>query len=175
MSLTASHHYINRSLAWLKGQRDAGPVTIDFPSGWEQRVGAIFKVRCTAMLQVFNHSGSKDQDGAFYHEFLSVFVNGTLCKFEPMGFPDARTKAISDRPSPAYDLTEYFPDGQQALTLASVSSRLVAEVTFIEDFDLLDILAVCCSMHQNKSSTTVTSHCLGSAYRCLGNILSCAI
>ncbi|CAE6530107.1 unnamed protein product [Rhizoctonia solani] len=138
----------NSSLAWSMGNGGKGRLVLEFPfpldKGWYQEQS------CT-QFQTFEHR--KERKG-FQHEFIVLkLVNGSVCRIERMGDPDARFDALSQRGSVAYDMMQCFQSENEAYL---TTSDVVAEVTLPCTFDLMDILKICRAIHEGGKTRNYT-------------------
>ncbi|EUC55597.1 hypothetical protein RSOL_124260, partial [Rhizoctonia solani AG-3 Rhs1AP] len=140
----------NPSLAWSLGNGGKGRTLIQFPlpldDGW-------YKEQPCTTFRVFQHR--KERSG-FKHEFIVLeLLDGSVCRIERMGDPDARFDALSPRGSVAHDMAQCFrPDELDQACLGS--SDIVAEVELPCDFDLMDVLKICRSIHEGEKTRNYT-------------------
>ncbi|KAG8730711.1 hypothetical protein FRC11_006010 [Ceratobasidium sp. 423] len=140
----------NPSLAWSMGNRGKGRILIQFPfklgSGWYN------EQPCTT-FQTFQHR--KERNG-FKHEFILLeLLDGSVCRIERMGDPDARFDAISPRGSVAHDMAQCFrPDELDQAYLGT--SDVISEVTLPCIFDIVDVLKICRAIHEGEKTRNYT-------------------
>ncbi|CAE6472714.1 unnamed protein product [Rhizoctonia solani] len=140
----------NPSLAWSLGNGGKGRTLIKFPlpldDGW-------YKEQPCTTFRSFQHR--KERSG-FKHEFIVLqLLDGSVCRIERMGDPDARFDALSPRGSVAHDMAQCFrPDELDQACLGS--SDIVAEVELPCDFDLMDVLKICRAIHEGEKTRNYT-------------------
>ncbi|CAE6421089.1 unnamed protein product [Rhizoctonia solani] len=140
----------NPSLAWSMGNGGKGRMLIKFPlpldDGW-------YREQPCTIFRVFQHR--KERSG-FKHEFIVLqLLDGSVCRIERMGDPDARFDALSPRGSVAHDMAQCFrPDELDQASLDT--SDVVAEVELPCDFDLMDVLKICRAIHEGEKTRNYT-------------------
>ncbi|KAF8606235.1 hypothetical protein BDV93DRAFT_363852 [Ceratobasidium sp. AG-I] len=154
MSSVPSRIAINWSLGALKENKNLA--AIRFPLGWDSKVGPVFvwyeQLSCTKFLSIQHR---KDREAPFYHEFLCAkLTDGSLCRFERFGDPGARTDALTEQGSVAYDVAEILPI--EHLAVFDSASDLLEEVRFPHEQDLMDVLEICYSIQQDWQTRTYT-------------------
>ncbi|CAE6428498.1 unnamed protein product [Rhizoctonia solani] len=140
----------NPSLAWVMGSGGKGRIIIKFPftleSGW-------YREQACTKFRVFQHR--KERKG-LQHEFVVlVLLDGSMCRVERMGDPNARFDALSPLGTIAHDTAQSFRPsdiGQACLD----SSDLVAEVVLPCDFDIMDVLKICRAIHEGEKTRNYT-------------------
>ncbi|CAE6528802.1 unnamed protein product [Rhizoctonia solani] len=132
------------------GNGGKGRMLIKFPlpldDGW-------YKEQPCTTFRVFQHR--KERSG-FKHEFIVLqLLDGSVCRIERMGDPDARFDALSPRGSVAHDMAQCFrPDELDQACLAT--SEVIAEVELPCDFDLMDVLKICRAIHEGEKTRNYT-------------------
>ncbi|CAE6454110.1 unnamed protein product, partial [Rhizoctonia solani] len=154
MSLASSPPTINGSPAWSKENQELA--RIEFPSGWNNRVGGIFDwYSCQPCKQITSVQHRKSRATPIYQEFLIFqLADGNFCRFERVGDPDARSDALDRQRSLARDLAETFPSAQ--IEAIDKSSDMISVLTFPPRMELMDILAVCYSIQQLDNTRAQT-------------------
>ncbi|CAE7159675.1 unnamed protein product [Rhizoctonia solani] len=140
----------NPSLAWSMGNGGKGRILIKFPlpldNGWYK------EQPCTA-FRCFQH---RKERGGFTHEFIVLeLLDGSICRIERMGDPDARFDALSPRGSVAHDIAQCFrPDELDQACLDS--SEIIAKVELPYEYDLIDVLKICRAIHEGEETRNYT-------------------
>ncbi|CAE7193528.1 unnamed protein product [Rhizoctonia solani] len=150
-SLGSSASSGNPSLAWVMGNGGKGRLVIEFP--FSLNTGWYHEQSCTK-FHTFQHR--KERNALFQHEFIVLnLLDGSVCRIERMGDPNARFDALSPRGAVAYDMAQSFrPDELELACLES--SDIVAEVELAEDLDLIDVLKVCRAIHEGEKTRNYT-------------------
>ncbi|CUA77744.1 Dual oxidase 2 [Rhizoctonia solani] len=105
------------------------------------------------MFRAFQHR--KERKG-LQHEFIVLMLlDGSLCRFERMGDPDARFDALSPHGTIAHDMAQCFRPGEIDQACLK-SSDLVAEVMLPCDFDIMDVLKICRAIHEGEKTRNYT-------------------
>ncbi|CAE6475411.1 unnamed protein product [Rhizoctonia solani] len=140
----------NSSLAWSLGNGGKGRILIEFPftidSGW-------YSEQSCTKFRNFEHR--KERKG-FRHEFIVLkLLDGSVCRVERMGDPNARFNAISPQGSVAYDMAQCFrPEDTDQACLET--SDVVVEITLPYDFDIMDVLKICRAIHEGEKTRKYT-------------------
>ncbi|CAE7230489.1 unnamed protein product [Rhizoctonia solani] len=148
--LVSSAPSSNPSLASSLGNNSKGRLLIKFPfpldSGW-------YKQQTCTIFRTFEHR--RERQG-FRHEFILLkLLDGSVCRIERMGDPNARFDAISAQGSIAYDIAQSFqPDEMDKACLGT--SDVIAEVTLPCDFDIMDVLKICRAIHEGEKTRKYT-------------------
>ncbi|KAG8726735.1 hypothetical protein FRC11_014604, partial [Ceratobasidium sp. 423] len=138
----------NPSLAWVMGNSGKGRMRIKFPFTLE--TGWYSEQSCTGFL-TFQHR--KERQG-FKHEFILLkLTDGSVCRVERMGDPNARFNAITPRGSIAHDMAQTFQDMNEACL---ETSDIVAEITLPVEFDIMDVLKICRAIHEGEKTRNYT-------------------
>ncbi|KAF8605618.1 hypothetical protein BDV93DRAFT_506713 [Ceratobasidium sp. AG-I] len=97
----------------------------------------------------------------FWHEYIDLqFQDGSICRLERMGDPYARIEALSTHGTTAHDLMQFLQPNE--LPSAHLDSDIIAEVTFPQPLDLMDVLGVCRAIQEGErtcSYTLLSSNC----------------
>ncbi|CAE6431600.1 unnamed protein product [Rhizoctonia solani] len=147
-SFIPSSFSLNPALAWSLGNGGKGYIVIDFPftldSGWYQ------EQRCTE-FHIFQHR--KERNG-FRHEFIVLkLINGSVCRVERTGDPNARLNALVTQGSVAQDLVQCFgPEDKAHLE----SSDLISEITLPCAFEIRDVLKICRAIKEGEKTCNYT-------------------
>ncbi|KAG8708542.1 hypothetical protein FRC09_001201 [Ceratobasidium sp. 395] len=139
---------INPSLAWSMGNAGKGRFHMTFPL----TLAWYHEQPCTR-FQSLQHR--KEREG-LQHEFIVLeLTDGSICRVERMGDPNARFEAISATGTVAYDMAQSFsPDRLSGAHLDT--SDLVARVTLPAVFDLMDVLRICRAIHEGEKTDKYT-------------------
>ncbi|KAG9122590.1 hypothetical protein FRC07_000970 [Ceratobasidium sp. 392] len=108
--------------------------------------------QCTKFRSLRHH---KERTG-LQHEFLVLeLTDGSICRLERMGDPEARFEAISAEGTVACDVAQSFSSHE--LSNAHLdTSDMVASITFPSSFDLLDVLRICRAIHEGEKTCNYT-------------------
>lgn len=138
------------------GPRGNALLRINFDHDWETQKGKVFDwYRSQPVTQFKSIQYRKDRQEPFCHEFIVLKLNdGTICRFERMGDPDTRTAALARRGTTAHDFAQVWPKEQ--LAKLDESSDVIAEIEYPQEFDILDILALCYAIHQDPEAKQYT-------------------
>ncbi|KAG8702281.1 hypothetical protein FRC09_004818 [Ceratobasidium sp. 395] len=139
---------INPSLTWSMGNAGKGRFHMTFPL----KLAWYHEQPCTR-FQSLQHR--KEREG-FQHEFIVLeLTDGSICRVERMGDPNARFEAISATGTIAYDLAQSFsPDRLSEAHLDT--SDVVARITLPVVFDLMDVLRICRAIHEGEKTDKYT-------------------
>ncbi|CAE7083023.1 unnamed protein product [Rhizoctonia solani] len=138
----------NSSLARLMGCDDKDFIVIKFPfaldSGW-------YGKQTCRVFRSFQHR--KERKG-LRHEFIVLQMkNGSVCRVERMGDPDARFNALTPQGSVAQDVARSYASKDDA---GLGTSDVLAEIELPCDFDLMDVLKVCRAIHEGEKTRNYT-------------------
>ncbi|KAG9082262.1 hypothetical protein FRC06_005149 [Ceratobasidium sp. 370] len=98
----------------------------------------------------------KNLDGPFYHEFLLLKLSdGAVCRVERTG-DGSRADALRFAGCMSNDLIQWFSEDDYAKFSNAMPSNLIAEIDLQQDFDILDVLAVCYSIQQTRVCSVYT-------------------
>ncbi|KAG8711295.1 hypothetical protein FRC08_016062 [Ceratobasidium sp. 394] len=82
-------------------------------------------------------------------------MDGSICRIERMGDPEARFDAISANGSTAYDMAQSFANDRSPAACLSTSD-VVARVEFPRELDLMDVLRICRAIHEGEKTHNYT-------------------
>ncbi|CAE6403053.1 unnamed protein product [Rhizoctonia solani] len=138
----------NPGLAWSLGSGGKGYLVIDFPfildSGWYQEQS------CTE-FRTFQHR--KEREG-LRHEFIILkLLNGSVCRVERMGDPNARLNALATHGSVAHDIAQCFGSESEAHL---ESSELISETTLPCKYEIQDVLKICRAIKEGEKTRNYT-------------------
>ncbi|KAG8704396.1 hypothetical protein FRC08_002253 [Ceratobasidium sp. 394] len=102
----------------------------------------------------------------FFHEFLIIpLFDGSFYRVERIGV-GLDVGAVRLLGCEAQDLIEWFPAEQYAVFTHNKYSKLIAEVQFPHEFDILDVLAVCYSIQKHIWTSAYTLQCYNCYFFC---------
>ncbi|KAG9085684.1 hypothetical protein FS749_004231 [Ceratobasidium sp. UAMH 11750] len=105
-------------------------------------------------FQLIEHR--KNLDGPFYHEFLLLkLTDGAVCRVERTG-EGSRADALRYTGCTSNDLIQWFSEDDYAKFSDTMPSNLVAEIDLQQEFDILDVLAVCYSIQNTEACSVYT-------------------
>ncbi|KAL5632006.1 hypothetical protein ACGC1H_000134 [Rhizoctonia solani] len=150
MSFISSASTLNPSLAWSMGNGGEGRVKLEFPFKMDWYREQV----CTKFLTVQHRKEPK----GFQHEFLVLqMMDGSICRVERMGDPDARFNALTAQGSLAHDFAQVFTmHANQAKEAGLETSEMIAETTFPSPLDLKDVLNICRAIHEGEKTRSYT-------------------
>ncbi|KEP54689.1 hypothetical protein V565_013620 [Rhizoctonia solani 123E] len=145
---TSSSSSFNPALAWSLGNGGKGYLVIDFPfildSGWYQEQPCI-------EFRTFQHR--KEREG-LRHEFIVLkLLDGSVCRVERMGNPNARLNALATQGSVAQDIAQCFGSESEAHL---ESSELISETTLPCKFEIQDVLKICRAIKEGEKTRNYT-------------------
>lgn len=127
------------------GKRGKGHVSIKFPF----QMCWYFEQPCT-QIKSFQH---RKEPYGFQHEFIVLNLDdGSICRIERMGDPDARSDALSPQGSVAQDIAQCFRKEDIADAHLD-TSEIVAEIVLPQHYrylDILDVLKTCRAIHEDE-------------------------
>ncbi|KAG8683380.1 hypothetical protein FRC11_013641, partial [Ceratobasidium sp. 423] len=140
----------NPSLEWSMRNGKRGFLVIKFPL--ELKNGWYNKQPCTA-FQTFQH---RKERGVLKHEFILLKLkDGSVCRVERMGDPNARFNALSPQGSVAQDIAWCF--GKDELEEADLDdSDVITEVELPCEFDIMDVLKICRAIQEGEKTCNYT-------------------
>ncbi|KAH7327655.1 hypothetical protein B0J17DRAFT_722648 [Rhizoctonia solani] len=140
----------NPPFAWSMGNGGKGRILISSPlsldDGW-------YKEQPCTTFRALQHR--KEQKG-FKHEFIVLkLLDGSVCRIERMGDPEAPFDAPSPRVSFAHDMAQCFrPDELDQACLDS--SNIIAEIELPLDFELMHVLKICRAVQKEEKTRNYT-------------------
>lgn len=154
MSSSSPTPAFNNALASALGNKNKQYIDLQFPLdlGWYNQQP------CTT-FQTLQHR--KERTG-FWHEYIVLQLDdGSLWRFERMGDRYARIEALGPHGTAAHDIAQCFrPEEISEAHLER--SDVIAEITFPETLDLIDVLRVCRAIQEGEktcSYTLLSSNC----------------
>ncbi|KAF8606221.1 hypothetical protein BDV93DRAFT_363545 [Ceratobasidium sp. AG-I] len=144
----------NRSLDASMEKKSQFPIS--FEQDWDSKAGSIFDWYGQLPYTKFRTiQYRKEYKSPFYHEFLCVkLTDGNFCRLERFGDPNARTDALTSQGSTAQDFAEVYPG--DCLAALHESSKVLTEITFRQEVDLMDVLKICYSIQQDTRARSYT-------------------
>ncbi|KAG9097704.1 hypothetical protein FRC07_010743, partial [Ceratobasidium sp. 392] len=106
--------------------------------------------------------------GPFYHEFLLLkLTDGSVCRIERVG-DGSRTDAIRYIGCTAHDLIQHISKEEHEQQSANrATSVLITEVDLCQEFDILDVLAICFSIQKTAVCRVYTLQRYNCYFLCL--------
>ncbi|CAE7096126.1 unnamed protein product [Rhizoctonia solani] len=159
MSFSSSSMLSNSLLAGSTGSGGTGYVRIQFPfdmTWWSEQPSTKF----LSFQHRKEHTGLR-------HEFIVLqMTDGSICRVERMGDPNARINALTSRGSIAHDLAQFFRP--EAIPRAGLStSGVVAEVHLPRELDLQDMLNICRAIQEAGKTRSYTLQTFNCYFFCL--------
>lgn len=155
----ASSFVLSESLAnWASGHDPRSSLCVmKFDEEWQSPNCAVmewYKGQNCKKFKSIQHW--RNVDTQFFHEFLIIkLIDGSACRVERMG-EGSRADAIRYVGCSAFDLIQWFSDKDHATKRWSRGSdELIIEVEFPNQFDLLDVLAVCYTIQHRSPRASV--------------------
>ncbi|KAG8737192.1 hypothetical protein FRC10_008478 [Ceratobasidium sp. 414] len=116
-------------------------------------------------FQSIEHRRSVEQP--FFHEFLLLKLkDGATCRVERIG-EGSRVDAIRYLGCTAHDVIQWFSKTDYDRFSAKYPSIPIAEVDLCQEFDILDVLAVCYSIQNTKACSVYTLQRYNCYFLCL--------
>ncbi|KEP55469.1 tyrosine kinase catalytic domain protein [Rhizoctonia solani 123E] len=148
MSLSSAISVSNQCLVWSRGRGGTGQVKLQFPMEphWYN------EQPCTTFLSLQH----RKEFSGFRHEFIVLeFINGSICRIERMGDPDAPLYSLSSKGTLAHDVAQYFL--KEDIEDARLdTSEIVSQISFPYAVDLKDVLYICRAIHEAESTHNYT-------------------
>ncbi|KAG9081926.1 hypothetical protein FRC06_005323 [Ceratobasidium sp. 370] len=150
----------NRELRWSSDRVGAGdgsgPLFITFSDKWGVEDDPPFKWRALqphTRFKSIDHRRSRESP--FFHEFLILKLgDGSLCRLERTG-EGSRLDAIRRIGSLAHDIIERITSDDYERELDETSD-IISTIELPDEFDLLDVLAICYAIQKDKHSSKYT-------------------
>ncbi|KAG8724867.1 hypothetical protein FRC09_013035 [Ceratobasidium sp. 395] len=148
MSFSSSGSSFNPSLAWSMGNAGRGRFHITFPLYLDW-----YHEQPRTQFRSLQH---RKERGGLQHEFIVLeFEDGSICRVERMGDPNARFEAISAEGTIAFDIAQSF--SHDKLSEACLDTLdVVVKITFPCMLDLMDVLRICRAMHEGEKTCKYT-------------------
>lgn len=160
-SLVQSSDILRRASPWSNHTQREGLLTIKFDLGWRNHMCIVErwyqtqKQRSQEQCSTTHFASIQHRrtcNAPFFHEFLLIpLADGSLYRLERTGVGSDK-EAISPSGCTALDLIEWFPKDKYNSFIHDKPCELITEVSFPCEFDVIDILAVCYSIQQNKKA-----------------------
>ncbi|KAG8692318.1 hypothetical protein FRC08_009859, partial [Ceratobasidium sp. 394] len=123
--------------------------------------------QCKSSTRFRSIEHRRNVDGPFFHEFLLLkLMDGAICRVERMG-EGSRTDAIRLTGCTAHDLIQWFIESDYDKFSEKCPSMLIAKVDLCQDFDILDVLAICYSIQNTKACRAYTLQRYNCYFLCL--------
>ncbi|KAG8724536.1 hypothetical protein FRC09_017434 [Ceratobasidium sp. 395] len=169
-SLTSSRLASERILS-LSGSDDRGRLFVmKFTSEWQHPGCSVMKwysQQCKSSTKFRSIEHRRDAEGPFFHEFLLIkLTDGAVCRVERTG-EGSRADAIRYMGCQANDLIQWFSSPDYAAFSMKRPSERIVEVDLCQEFDILDVLAVCYSIQNTKSCRAYTLQRYNCYFLCL--------
>ncbi|KAG8718797.1 hypothetical protein FRC09_012082 [Ceratobasidium sp. 395] len=150
-SLTSSR-IASEGILSLSGSGDRGRLFVmRFDSEWQQPGCSVMKwynQQCKSSTKFRSIEHRRDAEGPFFHEFLLLkLTDGAICRVERTG-EGSRADAIRYIGCMANDLVQWFSGPDYAAFSVKRPSERIAEVDLYQEFDILDVIAVCYSIQK---------------------------
>ncbi|KAG9086536.1 hypothetical protein FS749_003579 [Ceratobasidium sp. UAMH 11750] len=99
----------------------------------------------------------ENTNGPFYHQFLLLkLTDGAVCRVERTG-DGSRADALRYTGCTSNDLIQWFKSADDYAKFSeAMPSNIVAEIDLQQEFDILDVLAVCYSIQMTKACRVYT-------------------
>ncbi|KAG9092600.1 hypothetical protein FRC06_011860 [Ceratobasidium sp. 370] len=158
-SLTSSRLVSDRMRAWFGPNSRGRLFVMEFDPDWQGKGCPVMdwyeqQRQTSTRFQVIEHR--KNLDGPFYHEFLLLkLTDGAVCRVERTG-DGSRADALRYTGCISNDLIQWFSEDDYAKFSTSMPSNLVAEIDLGQEFDILDVLAVCYSIQNTQPCSVYT-------------------
>lgn len=130
------------------GNGGKGRIRLHFPL----EMGWYHEQPCTE----FESLEHRKEPKGFRHEFIVLkLVDGSICRIERTGDPDARFDALSSQGSVAYDIAQCFRP--KDLAGASLdTSEVIAEIHMPRRLDISDVLTICRAIQEGEKTRNYT-------------------
>ncbi|KAG9123936.1 hypothetical protein FRC07_013434 [Ceratobasidium sp. 392] len=174
-SLVSSRELLNRANKWSSSSTREGLLVMRFRQGWrhdsciverwyQAQVERSQQHRSATHFTVVQHRSTLN--APFFHEFLLIpLADGSFYRLERTGVGSG-VDALRTAGCKSCDLIEWFPTNKYETFVRDKPSRLVAEVRFPAEFDILDVLAVCYSIQNNERASRYTLQCFNCYFFC---------
>jgi hypothetical protein len=109
----------------------------------------------------------RNVDGPFFHEFLVLkLTDGSACRVERTG-DGSRADAIRRIGCTAKDLIQWLSPADYHIFSSANTSVLIAGIDLGQEFDILDVLAICYTIQNTKSCRVYTLQRYNCYFLCL--------
>ncbi|KAG8700700.1 hypothetical protein FRC09_005806, partial [Ceratobasidium sp. 395] len=169
-SLISSSLASERIAAW-SGSDDRGrPFAVTFHLTWQHTdcpVTGWYNQQIQSSTKFRSIEHCRNLEGPFYHEFLLLkLIDGAVCRVERVG-DGSRADALRYIGCPAHDLIQWLSSPDYEVFSAKSPSERIAEINLGQEFDILDVLAVCYSMQNTKKCCRYTLQRYNCYFLCL--------
>ncbi|KAG8740594.1 hypothetical protein FRC10_004131 [Ceratobasidium sp. 414] len=175
----SSRALLDRASQWSSRPGREGLHIIKFDTGWrspectvekwyQSQLGRSQEQQSTTRFTAIQHR--RTSNAPFFHEFLLIpLVDGSYYRAERTGV-GVNAHAFVPSGCTACDLIEWFPRDKYEEFTRDKPSTLIVEVQFPTEFDILDVLAVCYSIQQNKRARRYTLMCFNCYFFCCATL-----
>ncbi|KAG8734923.1 hypothetical protein FRC10_011213, partial [Ceratobasidium sp. 414] len=173
-SFRASGALFTRLSNWSDDGNRERPCLMQFHHDWQHEncpVMRWYKAQQASSTQFQLVQHRRDCDAPFYHEFILLQLDdGSICRIERTG-EGSRVDAVRNFGCAANDYIQWFPASGYESFVKDKPSELIAEVDFCREFDIMDVLAICWSIHRGPRTRAYTLQRFNCYFLC-GTILS---
>ncbi|KAG8742413.1 hypothetical protein FRC10_001547 [Ceratobasidium sp. 414] len=169
-SLASSGRLSERMLTW-SGSNDRGRLfPMKFHQEWQHNNCPVMgwynqQRKSSTCFRTIEHRQNVERP--FLHEFLLLKLeDGAICRVERTG-DGSRIDAIRYVGCAAHDLIQWFTNSDYEQFSAKYPSTLMAKVDLYQEFDILDVLAVCYSIQNTKACRVYTLQRYNCYFLCL--------
>ncbi|KAF8596219.1 hypothetical protein BDV93DRAFT_77280 [Ceratobasidium sp. AG-I] len=164
-SMAVSRAVLHGSFSWSSRTGPEGRLILKFPLGWQHSLCPVQSWYKTQQARLLGQRPSttfdtiehhRSLEGPFFHEFLLIPVSdGSGYRVERTGV-GSDADAISPTGCEANDLIEWFPAHKFQPLIHSGQSHLISRFTLDSELDILNVLAGCYSIFQEKQTRGYT-------------------
>ncbi|KAG9075526.1 hypothetical protein FRC06_010051, partial [Ceratobasidium sp. 370] len=166
----SSGHLSERILAWSQSNDRGRLFSMKFHAEWRHKdcpVMGWYDQQCKSSTRFWSIEHRRNVEGLFLHEFLLLkLTDGAICRVERTG-EGSRTDAIRSIGCTAHDFIQWFTKSDYDQFSAKCPSVLIAEVDLRQEFDILDVLAICYSIQNTKACRVYTLQRYNCYFLCL--------
>ncbi|KAG8746527.1 hypothetical protein FRC10_004661 [Ceratobasidium sp. 414] len=169
-SLASSGHLSERMLAWSRPNDRERLFPMQFHEEWGHKDCPVMgwydqQRKSSTRFRSIEHR--RNIEGPFFHEFLLLkLTDGAVCRVERTG-EGSRADAIRSIGCTAYDFIQWFTKSKYDQFSAKCPSVLIAEVDLCQEFDILDVVAICYSIQNTKACRAYTLQRYNCYFLCL--------
>ncbi|KAG8719589.1 hypothetical protein FRC09_010928 [Ceratobasidium sp. 395] len=168
-SLAPSRLVSKRILAWSKSKDRGRPFVMRFHSEWQHSdcpVMSWYNDQRQSSTKFRSIEHRRHPDAPFFHEFLLLkLTDGAVCRVERTG-EGSHADAIRSIGCVANDIIQWFCNMDYD-TFSAAPSERIAEVDLGQEFDILDILAICYSIQHTRACCAYTLQRYNCYFLCL--------
>ncbi|KAG8724542.1 hypothetical protein FRC09_017440 [Ceratobasidium sp. 395] len=169
--LTSSSH-ASAHIQTLSELKDRGRMfPIKFDSGWGHEgclVKEWYSQQCQSNTRFRAIEHRQNLDGPFFHQFLLLkLADGAICRVERTG-EGFRACAVRYVGCTANDFIQWFPNSNTYdVCYVNSPSKCIAKIDLGQEFDILDVLAICYSIQNTKACRAYTLQRYNCYFLCL--------